>query len=84
MMLKVCAVHADCLTLVSHLSMQVLVSGSVIANYKNDLMEVGQAAEALGILLNDRQIGYKKTNKMSMTGKEVVKETVQISGKKVS
>ena len=66
------------------LSLQVLVSGSVIANNKDDLLEVGQAAEALGIVLNDRQIGYKKTNKTPMAGKGVVKETVQISGKKVS
>ena len=84
MMLKVCTVYAECWTLDFTIAMQVLVSGSVIATNKDDLLEVGQAAEALGIVLNDRQIGYKKTNKIAMAGKGVVKETVQISGKKVS
>merc|ERR1719318_1469371 len=63
--------------------LKVLVSGSVIANNKDDLLEVGQAAEVLGIVLDNRQIGYKKTNKMQVAGKGMVKENVQISGKKV-
>ena len=84
MMLKVCTVHADRWTPDLTISMQVLVSGSVIATNKDDLLEVGQAAEALGIVLNDRQIGYKKTIKTPMAGKGVVEETVQIFGKKGS
>ena len=75
MMLKVCTVHADRWTPDLTISMQVLVSGSVIATNKDDLLEVGQAAEALGIVLNDRQIGYKKTIKTPMAGTGVVKET---------
>merc|ERR1719186_2583000 len=42
--------------------MKVLVSGSVIASSKADLLEVGQAAEALGIVLKEKQIGQRKKN----------------------
>merc|ERR1719186_261630 len=42
--------------------MKVLVSGSVIASSKADLLEVGQAAETLGIVLKEKQIGYRKKN----------------------
>ena len=42
--------------------MQVLVSGSVIGHNKEDLLQIGQAAEALGIVLKDRQIGYRRKN----------------------
>ena len=64
---------------------KVLVSGSVIGNNKENLLEVGLAAEALGIVLNDRQIGYRrKTQGAQMSKVGVVKETVEISGRKVS
>jgi len=42
--------------------LKVLVSGSVIGNNKEDLLQIGQAAEALGIVLKDRQIGYRRKN----------------------
>jgi len=65
--------------------LKVLVSGSVIGRNKDDLLEVGQAAEALGIVLNDRQIGYRKSNATKgVVGKGVMKESVEISGRKVS
>jgi len=66
--------------------LKVLVSGSVIGNNKENLLEVGHAAEALGIMLNDRQIGYRKKTQGGQQGQqtEVVKETVEISGRKVS
>ena len=64
---------------------KVLVSGSVIGNNKENLLEVGLAAEALGIVLNDRQIGYRRKTQGAQTSKVgVVKETVEISGRKVS
>ena len=56
----------------------------MIGRNKDDLLEVGQAAESLGIVLNDRQIGYKKSNATKVMGNGVVKETVEISGRKVS
>jgi len=66
--------------------LKVLVSGSVIGNNKENLLEVGQAAEALGIVLNDRQIGYRRKTQGGQTGQQtgLVKETVEISGRKVS
>jgi len=65
--------------------LKVLVSGSVIGRNKDDLLEVGQAAEALGIVLNDRQIGYRKSNATKgVVGKGDMKESVEISGRKVS
>jgi len=66
--------------------LKVLVSGSVIGNNKENLLEVGHAAEALGIVLNDRQIGYRRKTQGGQTGQQtgVVKETVEISGRKVS
>jgi len=42
--------------------LKVLVCGSVIAKTKKDLVEVGQAADSLGIMLNNTQIGYRKKN----------------------
>ena len=63
---------------------QVLVSGSVIATGKADLLEVGQAAEALGIVLKDRQIGYRKKNSGDVTKTKLIREQVAISGDKVS
>merc|ERR1712142_431170 len=62
--------------------LKVLVSGSVIGNNKENLLEVGQAAEAMGIVLNDRQIGYRRKSQGGSLG--VMKETVEISGRKVS
>jgi len=62
--------------------LKVLVSGSVIGNNKDNLLEVGQAAESLGIVLNDRQIGYRRKNTSSQVS--AVKETVEINGRKVS
>jgi len=49
-------------------------------------LEVGHAAEALGIILNDRQIGYRRKTQGGQTSHQIgdVKETVQISGRKVS
>jgi len=66
--------------------LKVLVSGSVIGNNKENLLEVGHAAEALGITLNDRQIGYRRKTQGGQTGQQmgVVKETVEISGRKAS
>jgi len=64
--------------------LKVLVSGSVIATNKADLLEVGQAAEALGIVLNDRQIGYRKKTTANVPKKIMIKEAVAISGEKVS
>eukprot|EP00092_Neocalanus_flemingeri_P010726 GFUD01011554.1.p1 GENE.GFUD01011554.1~~GFUD01011554.1.p1 ORF type:complete len:326 (+),score=87.01 GFUD01011554.1:56-1033(+) len=64
--------------------LKVLVSGSVIASSKADLLEVGQAAEILGIVLKDRQIGYRKKNTSEGGGKPVVREEVAISGRRVS
>jgi len=66
--------------------LKVLVSGSVIGNNKENLLEVGHAAEALGIILNDRQIGYRRKTQGGQTSQQIgdVKETVQISGRKVS
>jgi len=42
--------------------LKVLVSGSVIANKKADLLEMEQTAEDLGIVLDSTQIGYRKKN----------------------
>jgi len=39
---------------------KVLATGSVLSNSREDLLEVGQAAEALGIVMNERQIGVRK------------------------
>jgi len=61
--------------------LKVLVSGSVIGNNKENLLEVGQAAESLGIVLNDRQIGYRRKKSSQV---DAVKETVEINGRKVS
>jgi len=49
--------------------LKVLVSGSVIGNNKEDLLQIGHAAEALGIVLNDRQIGYRRKNGSQVAGK---------------
>jgi len=57
--------------------LKVLVSGSVIGNNKEDLLQIGHAAEALGIVLNDRQIGYRRKNNTQVEGKG-------ISGGKIS
>ena len=57
----------------------------MIGRNKDDLLEVGQAAEVMGIVLNDRQIGYRKSNATKgVVGMGVMKETVEISGRKVS
>ena len=48
--------------------------GSVIANNKADLLEVGQAAEVLGIVLKERQIGYRKKNVSEGAGRAVSRE----------
>jgi len=52
----------------------VLVSGSVISNNKADLLEVGQAAEVLGIVLKERQIGYRKKNISEGAGRTVARK----------
>jgi len=59
--------------------LKVLVCGSVIANNKADLLEVGQAAEVLGIVLNERQIGYRKKNVSEGAGRAVAREEVTTS-----
>jgi len=52
------SVPASCSSLT--MMLKVLVSGSVIGNNKEDLLEIGRAAETLGIMMNDRQIGYRR------------------------
>ena len=64
--------------------LKVLVSGSVLSNSKDELLEIGQAAEILGIELNNRQIGYRKKNVPQNVNKSMFKETVSINGRKVS
>jgi len=64
--------------------LKVLVSGSVLSNSKDELLEIGQAAEILGIELNNRQIGYRKKNVPQNSNKSIFKETVSINGRKVS
>jgi len=64
--------------------LKVLVSGSVIANNKADLLEVGQAAEVLGIVLKERQIGYRKKNVSEGAGRAVAREAVPSFGGNVA
>jgi len=56
--------------------LKVLVSGSVIGNNKEDLLQIGHAAEALGIVLNDRQIGYRRRNNTQVEGKRISGGTI--------
>ena len=60
------------------------MSGSVIANNKADLLEVGQAAEVLGIVLKERQIGYRKKNVSEGAGRAVAREAVPSFGGNVA
>jgi len=52
------SVPASCSSLT--MMLKVLVSGSVIGNNKDDLLDIGRVADTLGIVMNDRQIGYRK------------------------
>ena len=60
---------------------QVLTTGSVLSNSKLELLEVGKAAEALGIVLNEKQIGFRKNK----SGEQEVdrRNTSKRSGRKV-
>jgi len=49
------------------LMLKVLVSGSVLSNNKENLLEVGLAADSLGIEMNNRQIGYRKSDNSKST-----------------